>query len=361
VDSRTIIRKVINQGGAPRIGYHLPPPWPNDIVHAGIAPAPGFDDRRTADGDSEAWYDEWGCLWRRLGGISKGEVFQGAIADWDQLDAYRPPDLGLESRYQDARRAFAAAPDKYRIGDIPGCAFNVSRYIRRLDNFLADCLLEPGRVRRLNAIVMDELLKAVRRMAEAGADAVMFPEDWGTQDRLLMSPATFRDLFLPEFHRLCGAAREAGLDVWMHSCGKMTEIIDDLIGAGVRVLQFDQPTLHGIDLLAARFAGRVAFECPVDIQRTLQSRDAGLIRQEARLLCEALGGRGAAAPRCARRVSAPAAHAQVAAYDRAAGTETRRAGGFIACRYTDEKAIGLEPEWQDIACEAFLEFGGWKG
>jgi hypothetical protein len=325
--SRTLIRKVLAFDSAPRIGYHLPAPWPNDLAGAGIDAAPGFDPRPAHDGDSETWLDEWGCTWRRLGGISKGEVVRGAIDDWADLAAYVPPDLGLASRYAGARQTFATAPEKYRIGWLPGCAFNVARYIRRLDNFLADCLVEPDRVRALNRIVMDELVKAVRAMADAGADAVMFPEDWGTQDRLLMAPRTFRDLFLPQFERLCAAAADSGLDVWMHSCGQIDAIIDDLIGAGIRVLQFDQPRLHGIDRLAARYGGRVTFECPVDIQRTLQSHDAAAIRDEARQLCERLGGFG---------------------------------GGFIACRYGDEKAIGLQHEWQDIACEAFVEFGGAK-
>jgi hypothetical protein len=38
-----------------------------------------------------------------------------------------------------------------------------------------------------------------------------------------------------------------------------------------------------------------------------------------------------------------------------------KGGGFIACRYPDEPAIGLDPKWKDIACGAFVEFGGWKG
>jgi len=325
MDSRTVIRKVIQFEAAPRVGYALPPPWPNDFLWGGLDPDPAFEERRWTDGRAECWIDEWGCQWRRLGGISKGEVFQGALADWADLDAYRPPDLGLPSRYERARRTFAAPAGKYRLGSLPGCAFNLSRYIRRLDNFLADCLLEPERVRRLNGLVMDEIEKAVRRMAEAGADGIFFPEDWGTQDRLLMAPRTFRDLFLPEFERLCGVARDAGVDVWMHSCGNVWDIIGDLIGAGVQVFQFDQPSLHGIERLDEAFGGRASFMCPVDIQRTLQSRDAAAIRDEARRLCQVLGGRG---------------------------------GGFVACRYTDEPAIGLEPKWQDIACDAFVEFGG---
>jgi hypothetical protein len=326
VDSRTLIKKVITFDAAPRIGYDLPDPWPCDVVHASMGADPNFVERRWTEGNTECYIDEWGCQWRAIGTTSKrGEVFRGAITDWAQLDAYRPPDYGVAARYERARKAFAAAKDKYRIGGIPGCAFNISRYIRRLDTFLADCLLEPAQVRRLNGCVMDEIEKAVRHLAAAGADAVMFPEDWGTQDRLLTSPKTFRELFLPELQRLCRVAREVGVDVWMHSCGNVWDIIEDLIGAGIRVLQFDQPSLHGIERLDAAFGGRVALECPVDIQRTLQTRSARKIRDEAKRLCTLLGGHG---------------------------------GGFISCRYGDEKAIGLEPKWQDIASDAFVKFGG---
>ncbi|HUU93420.1 MAG TPA: uroporphyrinogen decarboxylase family protein [Phycisphaerae bacterium] len=330
MNSRDLINQVITFDAAPRIGYHLPAPWPSDLVHAGVADDPAFEPRRWTEGDTEFWTDEWGCTWQRLGGISKGEVAEGALADWAGLGAYRPPDYGLDARYDRARDVFAAAEGLYRIGDIPGCAFNISRKIRRIDRFLMDCLLEPDRVRALNAAVMDQLLTAVGRLAAAGADAVMYPEDWGTQDRLLMAPATFRDLFLPEIERLCAAAADAGVDVWMHSCGYIWDIIDDLRGAGVKVLQFDQPTLYGVDRLNEAFGGRMTFECPVDIQSSvagLQSRKREVIRAEARRLVETLGSHG---------------------------------GGFIACRYLDEVAIGMEsPEWQDAACEAFVEFGGW--
>lgn len=64
------------------------------------------------------------------------------------------------------------------------------------------------------------------------------------------------------------------------------------------------------------------------MEPTSGADSAAAIRDEARRLCQVLGGRG---------------------------------GGFIACRYIDEKAIGIDPRWQDIACETFLEFGGWKG
>ncbi len=327
MDSRTVIRKVLDFDDAPRIGFNLPSPWPSDLVHAGIDAAPDFDECRRTEGDIEYWLDEWGCTWRRLGRISKGEVCRGAIGDWRSLRDYTPPDYGLASRYDQARRIFDRADGLYRIGMLPGCAFNVSRKIRRLDNFLSDCLLCPSCVSDLNDIVMEQIEKAARKFATIGADGVMFPEDWGTQQSLLMAPQTFRSLFLPTFQRLGRVAADCGIDVWTHSCGNIWEIIDDLIRAGIKVLQFDQPSLYGIGRLAQAFGGRVTFECPVDIQRTLQSRNADLIRDEARHLIDALGS----------------------------------GGGFIATRYPDEPAIGLEPQWQDIACNAFVEFGSHKG
>jgi uroporphyrinogen decarboxylase len=117
------------------------------------------------------------------------------------------------------------------------------------------------------------------------------------------------------------------MSVWMHSCGKMTDVIPDLIECGVSVLQFDQFRLHGIERLGEQFGGKVTFMGPVDIQRTLQTRDARLIEEEARLLIDRLWCNG---------------------------------GGFIAGYYWGNQAIGLGPDVQDIACKAFTKYGTFK-
>jgi hypothetical protein len=103
-------------------------------------------------------------------------------------------------------------------------------------------------------------------------------------------------------------------------------IIPDLIEAGIDVLQFDQPQLHGIDNLA-RFHGEITFWCPVDIQTTLQTQDANAIAAGAREMLEKLGGPD---------------------------------GGFIAGYYSGNEAIGLELKWQDIACQAFTQYGDYR-
>jgi hypothetical protein len=111
----------------------------------------------------------------------------------------------------------------------------------------------------------------------------------------------------------------------MHSCGNIGAIVPGLIEAGIDVLQFDQPDLHGIDALAAhQRRGRITFWCPVDIQSSLQRRDEALIRAKVREMLDKLWqGRG----------------------------------GFIAGYYADNASIGLEPQWQEFACDEFLRAG----
>lgn len=325
--SREIVRKTLTFGRPERIAMSLPAPYPNDFVFAGAGP----DQRHHSAGWQEVapgrWEltDEWGNTWARLEGFSKGEVSRGVLHDWASLNHIELPDYGLPERYEGARRTFAEHKDMFKVGVLPGFPFSIARYMRRLDNFLADVLAEPDNVRRLLEMVEEQVHNAIRQLAEAGADAVMFAEDWGTQDRLLVSPAVWNGMFKPGFERLCRAAHERSVFVLMHSCGFIYEAMDAMIESGIDCFQFDQPELYGIDFLADRFGGRTTFWCPVDIQKTLQTRDPARIGAAARRMIERLGAGG---------------------------------GGFVAGYYGSNEAIGLDPKWQDVACRAFVRYGG---
>jgi uroporphyrinogen decarboxylase len=324
--SREIVCRTLTFGGPERLAMSLPPPYPNDLCFKGPGPDPrhpATDWRQAAPGRWEST-DEWGNTWARLEGISKGEVSRGVLDDWSRLNDIELPDYDLPERYDGARKVFGDRPDMFKVGLLPGFPFSIARYMRRLDNFLADVLIEPEKTSRLLEMVEEQVHHAIRRLAEAGADAVMCAEDWGTQDRLLVSPAMWQRMFKPGFQRLCRTAHERGVFVIIHSCGYVYEAMEGMLEAGVNAFQFDQPELYGIGRLAEEFGGRTTFWCPVDIQKTLQTRDAGRIEGAAKRMVERLGAGG---------------------------------GGFIAGHYGSNEAIGLEPKWQDIACRAFVKYG----
>lgn len=325
--SREIVQACLEYRNTGRIPCSFPDPYPHDFGRAGCSltrtPYRGWE--KIAENRWEMT-DQWGNTWGRVDPTSKGEVTRGALSDLSKVGEIELPDYDNPDNYKSVKEKVEAnrtGEQKYMIGGIPGCVFNIARKMRKLDQYLMDLVLDREKIDILHERIAALMEAAIRNYGTTGIDAIMFAEDWGTQQGLMISPDMWREVFKPFFVRLCRTAHEHNLKMMMHSCGRNIDIIPDLIEAGIDVLQFDQPKLYGIDTLAA-FHGQVTFWCPVDIQKTLQTRDSDRIEADAREMVEKMGSGG---------------------------------GGLIAGYYSDNASIGLDPKWQDIACKTFLRFG----
>ena len=269
--------------------------------------------------------DEWGNTWARLDNTSKGEVIKGVLENIEDISDYHFPDYTRFESYACVSESRKNNPHKWLIGGMPGFAFNIARKMRKLEQYLMDLLLEREQMSHLHDQI-DKLAESmIRNYAAAGVDSIMFPEDWGTQNQTMISPDLWREEFFPRYQKLCHIAHDLGIKVFMHACGKIEAIVPGLIEAGIDVLQFDQPDLHGIDTLCAhQKRGKITFWCPVDIQKTLQLRDEKVIRAKAKEMLDKMW--------CGQ-------------------------GGFIAGYYNDNDSIGLDSKWQEYANAEFLSSG----
>ena len=320
---RQIIQQTLDFANPERIAHSFNP---SDFVWASSNADTFATDWQKDQGGNWFRLDEWGNRWGRVDESSKGEVTKGVLTSFDRLHYLHMPDFSRPSDYANVRQLRADHPDHWLIGGLPGFTFNIARKIRRIDQYLLDLAESPDEVHELNDLVDTAIHDMIINFAKAGVDCVMFPEDWGTQLNTLISPRMWRREFFPRFERFCALAHERGIKVFMHSCGQITAIMPGLIEAGIDLFQFDQPDLHGIDRLAHyQKEYDVSFWCPVDIQITLQSKDKAIIRAKVREMVEKLW--------------------------------QRLGGGFIAGYYEDIPSIGLEPKWQQIACDEFLRLG----
>ena len=236
---------------------------------------------RLGDFSGEVKLNEFGDIYGRLRGETGGECVRGCLeGDWGRLTDYSFPDYDPGHDREVLSEDFANG-DKYAVGYLPFAIFSRFRDSRRMENALADTLLEPGCVAELLLKEKAVLLTAVRKAAELGFDAVAFADDLGTQNALFISPETFRKIFKPVYAAVAGEAHERGLKFIMHSCGMVYEIIPDLIDAGIDCFQFDQPELHGSERLAKNFGNRVVFYSPVDIQKIMPTGDRKIIEDGA--------------------------------------------------------------------------------
>jgi uroporphyrinogen decarboxylase len=96
-------------------------------------------------------------------------------------------------------------------------------------------------------------------------------EDLGGQESLLFSPQHIRTFLLPRMKRVIDLAHGAGVFVFFHSDGAITDILPDMIDLGIDVLNPIQWRCHNMDreTLVKDFAQQIIFHGGVDNQQTL--------------------------------------------------------------------------------------------
>jgi len=105
----------------------------------------------------------------------------------------------------------------------------------------------------------------------------------------MVSRETIEEFYMPHYRKNWGLAHDLGMDVWLHSCGNIVEVLPLFITAGLTVIQMDQQENMGLDNLSQLFGGKLAFGCPVDIQHTMVTGSVQDIRNYVRRMVQTLG------------------------------------------------------------------------
>jgi len=234
-------------------------------------------------GGSDNLTSEWGFVWEpdRLG-YELSQIKTPALPDWSGLRGYRAFDVNRPGRFNQAREIMAHNRDRYFIADFGLSGFTVSSFMRGFENFMVDLYDEPARVEELLDVVFGQEEALIRACAKQGFDAVGLADDWGTQQSLMISHDMFLKYFKPRFKHEIDVAHGLGLDVYMHSCGHITGVIQDLVDVGLDILNPGQPSLNGVQRLGNEWAGKICFVCPVSYQTTGISGSADDVEKEIR-------------------------------------------------------------------------------
>jgi uroporphyrinogen decarboxylase len=137
--------------------------------------------------------------------------------------------------------------------------------------------------------LIDYTITLVHEWADLNVDAIYISDDWGLQDRLMISPELWRDLFKPCYRRVIVEAHKRKLKVFMHSCGNIMEIIPDLIEIGLDVLNPIQPGALDHGQIAKEFGGKITFFGGIDVQ-SLPAKSTEEVEREIERLVETFGG-----------------------------------------------------------------------
>ncbi|MCL2519056.1 MAG: hypothetical protein FWF15_10885 [Oscillospiraceae bacterium] len=323
--SRERVKRAVNFTKPDRIPMTLSGEWGYDIAYASFGADPDFI-------PSVPGEDEWHCVWQKvsIGDKTMGQPKIHPLEDYSLLETYDFPDYKQEIRYKHiydiVKNNNESDDPKFMLGGIPASLAHRPEYLRGSLNAWMDPYEYPDEYRNLLDLITKTGEDVVENYARIGGiDGIFFCDDWGLQDRTMISPAHFEEFIAPMYTRLFKKAHDNGIMTFMHSCGHITEFMELLIKSGLDLIQMDQQENMGVDLLAEKFGGRICFWCPVDIQQTMINGTIEDVQNYAKLLIDKFGS-----------------------FD----------GGFIAQWYASPQAVNHSWDKINAMCKVFSEYGG---
>ena len=177
----------------------------------------------------------------------------------------------------------------YVLGrNAPG-VFEVALWMRGFENYFCDMIANRPFAEALLDIICEIKMKYWGRALELLGENVMIvseADDLASQDRCLVSPKLYRDLIKPRHTRLFSFIKKQArvpVKIFYHSCGAVSELIPDLIEAGIDILNPVQVSAAGMDTkeLKRRFGRDITFYGGgVDTQQVLPRGTPQEVRDE---------------------------------------------------------------------------------
>jgi len=269
--------------------------FPNDI-----ATAPGFRRRESSvRGEKHGggtYTDEWGCTFVAIEPGYSGEVKEPLVADWADLDRVRLPEARLTVDTEKIN-AWCAGQETFVKADCCPRPFERLQFLRGSENVYLDLGEERSELFDLLGRIHEFYLKELDLWVRTDVDAVMFMDDWGAQDALLISPEQWRRIFRPLYRDYIDLAHRHGKFCFMHSDGYILDLLPDLIELGLDALNA-QIFCMGVETLGERFAGRLTFWGEIDRQHLLPYGSSEDIVRAVRTVRECLYREGGVIAQC---------------------------------------------------------------
>ncbi len=195
--------------------------------------ADGVTDEALADLPHHMQQVTWGCP--RL-----------TIAPW-----YRPMDDAWLAEVERRARELRAASDRAIMLGFGGNLLEWAQFLRGPEGIFLDLAGDPRSAHRLLDRLTELHIEGLRRVLPVlgpHVDIIRMGDDLGTQAGPQISPAMYREFFLPRHRAIYSEVkRHSDAFVFLHSCGGIYELLPMLIEAGVEIINPVQTSARNME------------------------------------------------------------------------------------------------------------------
>lgn len=270
--------------------------FPDDIVTA-----PEQLSRPTAArGDpyrTGTYIDDWGASFVQVVDGIIGEVKCPIVNDdtWQDTSQVHVPVERLTFD-REAVRAFCASTDRFVLTPLMARPFEQLQFLRGTEDLFVDLTEPPPALLSFIDTMQAFYAELTEAWAKTEVDGIVFIDDWGSQNALLVNPEMWRALFKPLYREYVHIAHRYGKRAFMHSDGNILAILPDLIEIGLDALN-SQLFCMGLTELS-QWAGRITFWGEIDRQHLLVEATENEVRSAVRAVRDLLYREGGCIAQC---------------------------------------------------------------
>ena len=215
--------------------------------------------------------DEWGTTYQKSPSSWPIDApIDYPVKTRSDLTSFRPPDPTLPGRAAEIEAARDMHNDGLALlGGVQGPMTTLWLWMgyEAISYALYD---DPALITELCKVSNEFFKEAARRSVDAGCVGVWVSEDLGDSTRGFVGLEHYRELLLPPFAELVDCVVDLGVPALLHSCGRITDYLDDLAQTGISAIHPLQRTA-GMDLAEVKegYGDRFCIIGNIDSSRTL--------------------------------------------------------------------------------------------
>jgi len=217
----------------------------------------------------------------------------GAIESWEDFEKYPWPKV---EEYDFFPFEYINAHLPEGMGLISCHAGGIYEHLSTILSYekMSYALFEdPELVEAITQRVGERMEAFYRHLLDLDRIVAIFPgDDMGFKTATLVSPDVLRTYTLPWHKKFARMAHDRGVPYFLHSCGQLTAIMDDLIDdVGIDGKHSYENAIIPVEEFQARYGDRIAVLGGYDVHQ-LSTFTPEQVRKRAREIIEICGGRG---------------------------------------------------------------------
>jgi uroporphyrinogen decarboxylase len=217
----------------------------------------------------------------------------GALKSWEDFERFRWPKV----------EEFDFFPFEYLNSHLPegmglisshgGGIFEHITWIMSLEGFCATLVSDPPLVKAVADKLGELMTDFYRHLLDLDRLVAVFPgDDMGYNVGTIVSPSDLREYFLPWHRRFATMVHERGLPYFLHSCGNLEKITEDLIDdVKIDGKHSFENNIIPVQDFQAKYGDRIAVLGGLDLN-ILGASSPEEVRKQTRFLIDTCGSRG---------------------------------------------------------------------